>query len=395
MSDETRAAGCSDGVVAPGFEAVRELFEQQLVADPEHSAQLAVRVRGELVIDLSGGPHLERTALTGVYSASKGVAALTVATLVDERLLDLDAPVARYWPEFAAAGKAAVTVRMLLSHQAGLVNTRERLSADEFYDSVGAAAALARTRPAWRPGSGFGYHGLTIGPLVEELVRRVTGETLQARYERVIRAPRDIDFHLGLPEREERRYVPLRGARLTAAEEEEERRQASPDPLALAALGLDDDPAAFSPNSRRARAHGSASIGGVGSARGLAAVYAAAIGQDAFLGVEAMEAMSEQQVSGTDLVLGGPMRFGVLFEKPHPRSHWGGHRAFGHDGAAGALGFADPELDLAFGYIPVPAPHPGGADVRAVRLSSLVRSRLRVLQAPRREHPVKGEARAV
>lgn len=367
--------GRSNGLVAAGFEPVRERFDSYLADDADFSAQLVVSVEDRVVLDLWGGPHLSRDSVTGVYSASKGISAITIATLVDGGSLDLDERVAAYWPEFAAFDKGRISVRQLLSHQAGLVNTRTGLTVEEFYNSAHAAELLAMSPPAWQPGAAFGYHALTIGPLIEELVRRVARTTLQRCFEERVRAPRDIDFHLGLPTEQDGRYVPLRPS---AEHKDASAVLDSPDGFPELALGLTDDPDAFSTNSPRARAFGSGSIGGVGSARGLAAAYAAMISHDSpLVGPETMEAMSRLQVDGTDLVLDGPMRFGVLFMKPRPTSSWGSYRAFGHDGAAGALAFADPTYHVAFGYIPLPAPHRGGADARAVELSRLVRECVR------------------
>jgi CubicO group peptidase (beta-lactamase class C family) len=221
--------------------------------------------------------------------------------------------------------------------------------------------------PVWRPGAAFGYHALTIGPLVEELVRRATGDSLQHLWEQRIRKPNEVDFFLGLPATEDYRYVPLRPSTDLAETE----------PLDLEglpehALGLSEP---FSPNLRPVRAGGSASIGAVGSARGLARAYASAITSGSpLLKPPTLDAVSQLQVDGHDLVLDQHMRFGVLFMKPRPDSRWGGWRAVGHDGAAGALGFADPQYRIAFGYIPNPAPARGGADARAVELSATVRN---------------------
>lgn len=368
-------AGRSDGGVAPAFEPVRRLFEAQLQEDPQHSAQLAVRVGDEVVVDLWGGPVLGPTSVTGVYSVSKGVSALAVALLIQDGAIDLDAPVVQYWPEFGAHGKQAVTVRQLLSHQAGLINTRAGLTPDEFLDPVHAAELLADTVPAWRPGAAFGYHALTIGPLVEELVRRITGGSLQRFWDERIRVPRGVDFFLGLPEDQDHRYVPLRP--FPAAPPAESPAPGAPSDFPSHALGLSEP---FSPNERRVRAGGSASIGATGSARGLAAAYAAVITcGDALLERSTLDVVSQLQVHGHDLVLDQDMRFGVLFGKPRPASAWGGWRAIGHDGAAGALGFADPEHGVAFGYIPNPAPAEGGADERAVELAAVVRECVRAV----------------
>ena len=213
--------------MAAGFEPVREHLDAQLAEQPGHSAQLAVQVDGRRVVDLWGGPHLGETSVTGVYSATKGIAAITLATLVRDGRLDLDERVAAYWPEFGGRGKDAVSVRQLLSHQAGLVNTRRG-------PDVGGVLRLAAGRgPACRRPARRGARvpppattPLTIGPLVEELVRRVAGTSVQDLYESRVRRPRGIDFFLGLPAEEEPRYVdllPWTGLRAQPARQRPER----------------------------------------------------------------------------------------------------------------------------------------------------------------------------
>jgi CubicO group peptidase (beta-lactamase class C family) len=226
----------------------------------------------------------------------------------------------------------------------------------------------------------FGYHGLTIGILVEELVRRVTGAALQQLYERDVRSERDLDFYLGLPAVQEHRYVPVRPV--------PGRRQltdlAAPrDSLSdlMGNLTTSEETlltSAASPNLRAIRSAGSAAIGGVGSARGLAAVYAAAIGaldsREPLLDAQTVDLMGQEQVSGRDRLRGVESSFGVLFMKPSPHMDFGSYHAIGHDGAGGALGFADPRYRMGFGYIPQPMQPPGGADPKALRLSRVLRA---------------------
>jgi CubicO group peptidase (beta-lactamase class C family) len=377
-----RAYNQSIGAVAPGFESVRAEFDAYLADDPNYSAQLAVYWKDNLVVDLVGGDGLKHDTLLGTFSATKGVAAIALATLVSSGQLDLDQTVVHYWPEFGAHGKEAILVRDLLSHQAGLINVDGGLETADILDSRRAAPKLAAQRPYWRPGTTFGYHGLTIGSFMEELVYRITGQTLQQLYEDTIRAPRDIDFWLALPQSQENRFEPLRPAHPTAEQlAMMAASQMAPDGLgALMFNGVNNmvppNLGPYSPNRREVRAAGPAAVGGIGSARGLAQVYAAAIGLtgDALLGPDTLAAMGQQQVWGVDRVLNFPTAFGVVFMKPHPGSDFGSFQAFGHDGAGGALGFADPLYDVSFGYIPLQMQLPGGADARALRLSQTVRA---------------------
>ena len=372
------------GHVSPGFEAVREYLDVHLLADPSLSIQLAVQWRDELVVDLVGGRHLDVDSITGVYSVSKGVAAVVLGTLVREGVIDLDRTVADYWPEFAAHGKEHVTVRTVLSHQCGLLGVDGGFTPEEFLDSEGAAARLAATRPSWRPGSAVGYHTLTIGLLMEELVRRATGRSLQSVYEDAIRASYNSDFYLGLPESEEHRFRDVLPMAPTAAQQDS---VVAPAPDGIAALtfnSMHSDtllPSSLSPNQRAVRAAGSAAIGGVGSARGLAQLYAAAIGLigGPILDDETIGQMAQQHSWGHDRVLNVQSCFGIVFMKPQPRLEFGSYQAFGHDGAGGAMGFADPMHNMSFGYIPMPMQFPGGADARCVELSQITRRCIREL----------------
>lgn len=379
----------STGATAPGFEDVRAEFDGYLADDPNYSAQLAVFWKGQLVVDLAGGDGLGNDTLMGTFSATKGVAAIALGTLVRSGELDLDQTVVHYWPEFGTHGKEKILIRELLSHQSGLINVDGGLETADILDSRRAAPKLAGQRPYWRPGTAFGYHGLTIGTFMEELVRRITGQSLQELYEETIRAPRGIDFWLALPSSQENRFEALRPAHPTT----EQLAIISQSPMApdgLGALmfnGLDNltppNLGPYSPNLREVRAAGPTALGGIGSARGLAQVYAAAIGLlgEALLDPDTVAKMGQQQVWGVDRVLNFPTAFGVVFMKPHPGSDFGSYRAFGHDGAGGALGYADPHYDVSFGYIPLQMQLPGGADTRALHLSQTVRAAVRALQA--------------
>jgi CubicO group peptidase (beta-lactamase class C family) len=371
----------SRGFVASGFEAVRNKLDARLLVDPIYSAQLAAYWKGELVVDLVGGPELDEDSVTGVFSSSKGVAGIVIALLAERGELDLDAPVPRYWPDFAAAGKEAVTVRQLLSHQAGLPSLDGGLRPEDLLDCAVGGARLAAEWPRWRPGTAFGYHSITIGILAEELVRQATGRRLQEIYETEIRAPRDIDFYLGLPESQEPRYranVPIVPTPEQAAEIAG--RDTPSDGLFGATFSMpypaaDGGPPidAIWPNDRRVRAAGQTAVGGVGSAKGLAAAYATTIGEfngPRLLSPTTVSQVSQQHSWGTDRVapplLGS---FAILFQLPTHTNNFGSHRAFGHDGAGGSLAFADPVHDLAFGYIPNPMQYPGGSDPKALEFS--------------------------
>ena len=357
------------GFVAPGYENVLALFESLLAEDHGYSAQLAAYHRGEAVVQLTGGPDMAADTLTGAYSCSKGAAAMVIALLVQDGVLDLDRTVAHYWPEFAVQGKERLLVREALSHQAGLLGVEGGFGLDEFTTDR-AAARLAAAAPAWEPGRQFGYHALTIGILMEELCRRTAGQALQDVYERRIRKPQEVDFFLGLPEDQEPRYRPVLYS--------EDPGQPWLDPLSLEGLNSNAPVSTIMelPNIRSVRAAGMSAAGGVGSADGLARLYAAAttgIGcGKPFLEEETIAAMTREQVWGLDRSSGLDNAFAVVFMKPHPSRNFGSHRAFGHEGANAALGFADPSYGLSFGYIPRGAEE-GRTPGRAHRLAAAVR----------------------
>lgn len=341
-----------------------------LAADPDLSFQVAAFHRGVPVLDAWGGPHLGEHSVIVPYSVTKNTIGLAVGLLVERGELDLDARVAHYWPEFAARGKGGVTVRQLLSHQAGLPQTDVPLNWDELLDHHAAAARLAETTPFWHPGSAFGYHAITIGNLGDELVFRVTGSTLHDFYEREIRAPHGIDFHLGLPpELEARRADVLPMIQPVSA---------SPTP-AFSALG----PKVFGGagtdvdlgNSPRSWRYGHPAGSGAGSARGLARLFAVMVtgvdDEPPVLGAATIAAIGQQQVRGYDEVLHQHDRaHAIVFQKPSQQLAFGGPRSFGHDGAAGALACVDPDTGLAFAWTIARGPWPGGADPRAVALAA-------------------------
>ena len=370
-----------NGTVRPAFEAVRAQFAAYLREDPGYSAQLAVCHRGELVVDLAGGPHLALDSVTGLFSASKGIAGIAFATLVEDGRIELDRPVADYWPEFAAAGKGGIRVRELLSHTAGLLGVDGGFSDEEVLDSAKAAALIAAERPLWRPGSALGYHGLTIGLFLEELTRRVTGATLPELYETRIRAPRDIDVYLGLPEAQEKRFVPVL-PQVPTPEQAAELAALRPAPDGIAGLAFNNvnnpvplDQIYLSPNTRAVRAAGPAALGAIGSARGVARAYATVLGHvgDPPLSAATIAAVSQQQAWGRDRVSNHPVAYAVVFENPTADFEFASYRGFGHRGASGSLGFADPLYGMAFGYLPNPMQYPGGSDEKAARLSLLAR----------------------
>jgi CubicO group peptidase (beta-lactamase class C family) len=347
------------GAVEAGYESLREQFEAA-AAEPGYGAQLAVFARGKLVADLWAGEGMTADALTGLYSITKGAAHLVVALLVQDGVLELDRRVSSYWPEFSGGGKETLTLRDLLAHRAGLIGVDGGFSLAELADDRRLAERLAGQRPFWRPGEGYGYHAFVVGALTGEVVRRVTGSSIQQLFEERVRAPYGLDFYLGLPESLEPRYLPVQPM-LLSPEQEAEMAAQRPDPASLlgVAFNLNASPAtpvADLANTREVRALGQASAGGVGNARGVAKMYAAIVtevdGQAPLLSPATIGEFSTP-TSGdeTDLVTGRPRHFLLGFENSGAQFPLLPATAFGHGGATGSQSLAVPESGLSYAYI--------------------------------------------
>lgn len=359
-------AGTVRGQADPRLASLVAKFEAAVQNDPDYSFQAFAFHRGNAVLDVWGGPHLNGDSLLVPWSVTKNIIGFSVALLVQRGELDLDERVATYWPEFAEAGKQSVTVRMLLSHQAGLPLAVPALSWDELLDHHAAAEKLARTRPLWHPGSAFGYHAMSIGNLADELVFRATGRTLHAYYEEEIRRPNAIDFYLGLPPELDSRRVPLLPMIRPAAPAD-----LGPMPPLLSLVGSAAGPAIDFSNDEKSWRFGHPGGSGTGSARGIASLFAASVtgidGAQPLLDADTVAIVGQQQVRGYDEVLGQAHRsHSIVFQKPTPGLPLGGPRAFGHDGAMGGLGVVDPDTGIAFAYTIVRGAWPGGADPRAL-----------------------------
>lgn len=368
------------GTTAPGYEATRDEFTAMLAqGEPDHAAQVAAFVRGKQVVDLWVGPDTDGDTLFGVYSSTKGAAYLVVALLVQDGALELDREVAHYWPEFAAEGKGGVTLRELLSHRVGIVGSDSGFTPQEIADDRAVAARLAPQRPYWRPGTAFGYHALSIGALAGEVVLRSTGRTLQEVHEERVRAPYGLDFYLGLPEALEPRFrfvLPM----MPSPEERALLDAQPPQPGTLNSIAFNRngaEPTSLEalPNSRPVRAKGPASVGGVASARGLAALYAAAVGgldgREPLLKADTVAEFGQIHSIGYDLVLQAHKSYGVGFQNTAEAGYpYLGAGSIGHKGVGGSQAFADPRSGLAYGYTRRRFPFPGGPapeDERLVR----------------------------
>jgi CubicO group peptidase (beta-lactamase class C family) len=344
------------GTVADGFEAVREEFAAAVAE--ESGAQLAVYVHGRQVVDLWAGDEVTGDTVTGVYSSTKGASTVVVALLVQDGTLELDQPVAHCWPEFAAAGKDRITLRDVLTHRCGVIGVDGGLTADELADDQVIARRLAEQRPYWRPGSAYGYGGFVTFAIVGEVVRRATGRSLQEHFEERVRAPYGLDLYLGLPEALEDRYREVLPG-LASPDELTAFWANVPGPHSITGIGygLNSTPpldqVAFL-NTRRVRALGQASAGGVGNARGLAGMYAAAIfgvdGQAPLLKPDTLGEFAMLHSTGRDLVTGEAGQYALGFQAKGLRYPFLSANTFGHNGSAGSESFADPLSGIAFGY---------------------------------------------
>ncbi|MFJ2160568.1 serine hydrolase domain-containing protein [Streptomyces sp. NPDC087856] len=355
-----------EGHCDPRFTAVRTALEENFRDRGELGAAVTVTVGGETVADLWGGwadaagsRPWERDTLVNAWSTTKGPVALCAHILADRGLLDLDAPVAVYWPEFAAAGKANVLVRHLLSHRAGLAGLREPHSLEQLYDWELTTERLAATEPWWEPGTRSGYHALTYGFLVGEVVRRVSGLLPSAFLEREVTGPLGIDFTIGLPEKEAGRAAELVHPPAASASEQ----AAVFSQLAPAAIAALTNPVAGAAeaNTPEWRAAEIPAANGHGTARAVAALYGVFAGRGSYdghrvLSPEAAERVREGQGSCRDLVLGAGFahetEVGLGLWLSGPNGSYGPNpKAFGHDGFGGSFGLADPEAGVSIGYV--------------------------------------------
>ena len=352
------------GTVERGFEPVREAFAANFEYNGDVGAAVCLYRDGRPVVDLWGGiadaasgRAWERDTIVMVFSTTKGMTAVVANLLAERGKLDLDAPVADYWPEFAAAGKAGIPVRWLLSHRAGLAAVEGDLSLQDILDWDPVVAAIAAQPPNWEPGSQHGYQVRAYGWTVGEVVRRIVGRSLGQFFAAEIAAPLGLDIWIGLPAAEEPRCATL----IPASSDSESASfidLISPDsllaraifgPSNLFAAGYDT-----SWNRREIRAAEMPSSNGIANARSLARLYAATIGEVdgvRILSSETVDSARTVQSRGMDCVLSFETAFGTGFALPPMLCPNAGPGAFGHPGAGGSLAFADPEAGFAFGYV--------------------------------------------
>lgn len=346
------------GTCDPRFEAVRTAFAENFERLGDVGASVAVTVGGRPVVDLWGGTCTtdagadrpwERDTIINVWSTTKTMSFLVILMLADQGLLDLDAPVADVWPEFAANGKQVVTTKHLLSHAAGLSGFEQRTRATDLYDWELITSRLAAQTPWWEPGTASGYHAVTQGYLLGEVVRRVTGRSLAEYFEAELAEPLGADFHIGTGAEHDARVahvIPPQGPLGDGFE------PGSVAERTFATIRLDAAESATVP-WRRAEIP---AAGGHGNARAVARLMAVLANEGTldgtrFVSPETCHRVFDEQQHGTDLVLGKPLRFGLGFglssestPLPHERCcYWGGW--------GGSLAFVDMEYGISFSYV--------------------------------------------
>jgi CubicO group peptidase (beta-lactamase class C family) len=342
------------GFTAASFEPVREAFAQNFAEGLEQGAAFAAFMGDELVVDLRGGfadragatPWNEHT-LCPVYSTTKPIASLVIATLVERGKLDYDAPVADYWPEFAANGKGAFTVAEALSHQAGVPGFVNEIDPGLWLDPPALSAELAKIPPLWGRGEGSGYHPLTWGYIAGELVRRVSKRSLGAILREDICRPLGIDFWIGLPESEHGRVAqtlkPKAAARFP--HNNEATRAAFLTPWAAANRGATEWRKAEIPSAN-----------GHGTAVAMARLYSAyaqkgRIGETRIIASVTWDELTRERVSGEDRVLPGRVAFGAGVMRNLPLIYGPNPETLCHSGWGGSGALGDPATGLSAAYI--------------------------------------------
>ena len=376
------------GSVAPGFEPVADAFAAGFDGHPAMGAALHVVIEGRSVIDLWAGAADQRTGRAWsqdtpsvIFSCTKGLVSIMAARLVQEGRLDYDTPVSHYWPEFAAAGKADVTVGQAFAHQAGLSAPRLELSEDDIVDWERMVNVLAAQEPLWRPGTGYAYHALTHGWLAGEIVRRVSGMSVGSYFRHLIAGPLGVDAWIGLPEAIAGRAAHLQVSPPLSALWAEEADKPPPNwPYKAMTLGhalpADLVTADGGFNKQRIRAAEIPGAGGLASAAALALMWSATVAPTR--GIELLEqdviARATQTRSTGAPVFGGEppfSRWGCGFQLDSEARRYLSDGCFGHDGAGGQVGFADPVRKIGFGY--VTNWMMGPEDLRATRILDALR----------------------
>lgn len=347
------------------FEPVRDAFAALFENPNERGAALCIQVGGETVVDLwagttdrAGTEAWHSDTILNLFSCTKTFTAVAALQLVAEGKLELDAPVAKVWPEFAAAGKEGVTLRQLLSHVAGMSAIRQPLAPEALYDWTTMCDALAAETPLWVPGEAHGYAPITYGWLIGELLRRADGRSPGRSIVARTVEPLGLDFHVGLAESEFARVAEISRGKGDMGDADAQRllKVMLGEPAAPSSLAFANPPSVMtSTNKPEWRRMEQPAANGHGNARSLAGFYSGLLA-GRLLDDALLAEMTREHAAGADRILLAETRFGLGCMLDQPDGAAGGTfgmgpRAFGHPGAGGSLGFADPERELAFGFV--------------------------------------------
>jgi CubicO group peptidase (beta-lactamase class C family) len=355
-----------EGTCDPKFSRVKDTFAENFEKRGEVGAAAAVILDGKSVVDIWAG-HADREktrpwtrdTLVNVYSTTKGVTAICAHRLADKGLLDIDAPVAKYWPEFAQAGKDKLPVRYLLSHRAGMAAVRKPLDDDALFNWNKMTTALAEQEPWWEPGTKHGYHALTFGHLVGEVIRRITGKTPGTYLREEIAGPLGLDLHIGLDAKDDARTGDMIAMPPPGPGEPNLFAEIMKNPESVTFKAFMNPPGGMRPglvNTREWRAAEIPAANGHTTARSLAKLYGVLARGGELDGVRVMSKeqvakCSIEQSHGPDALLMINTRFSLGFMMSQPGAALGPNaKSFGHPGAGGSLGYADPEAKIGFGY---------------------------------------------
>jgi len=370
------------GECDPKFSRVRDAFAQNFEKFSEVGAAASIVIDGRCVVDLWAGhadqaktQPWERDTIVNVWSTTKGLCAMCAHRLADQGKLDFDAPVAKYWPEFAASGKGSMPVSYLLNHKAGMAAVRTPLKHEELFSWEKTTSELARQEPWWTPGTKHGYHAITFGWLVGEVVRRISGKSLGAYFRDEIAKPLGADAQIGTGPEHDARIAEMIFAPPPGPGERNIFAEMLKDPTSVGAMSIMNPPTMFTPQTINSRAWRGAEIPGANghaNARALARIYGA-LGRGGevdgvkIFGPKEIERCYTEQSYGQDACLPLKTRFSLGFMLSQPGVMIGPNpRSFGHPGAGGSWGFADPDAKVGFGYVmnqmsnePLMDPRPG------------------------------------
>ena len=345
------------------FELIVDSFEKQFELGLDIGSSLAVTCEGEMVIDVWAGSRdkaeslpWEEDTIVNVFSSTKNATSLAAYVLADRGQLDFSAPVAKYWPEFAQQGKENILISHIMSHSSGLPGWDSPVSGQDLYDPDKVAALFENQEPWWEPGTALGYHAITIGNLMGEIIKRISGKTVGNFFREEIAEPLDIDFHIGLDDKHHSRVAEIHQAVESNPEDIFELEEGSVMQKVMT-NGIISAPDALTPEWRRAEIP---AAGGHGNGRSIAESMALMANSGTYKGKrifsdQLMKFALEEQIRGNDLVLVEPLRWGIGFGLPIDNASWMGYLEEGAcfwAGWGGSMSIADTTKRVSFGYTP-------------------------------------------